>query len=71
MAKKFNPSSAADRFAKLSDEVKKAQKKAERTEMIPVSSIIFRQPMVKSKINTYFASIIILFLLFCKTLACL
>ena len=52
MAKKFNPSSAADRFAKLSDEVKKAQKKAERTEMIPVSSIIFNDNNVFSANDT-------------------
>ena len=48
MAKKFNPSSATDRFAKLGNEVKKAQKRTDRTEMIPVSSIIMNDDNVFS-----------------------
>lgn len=52
MAKKFNPSFAADRFAKLSTEVEKVQKKADRTEMIPVSSIIFNNDNVFSANDT-------------------
>ena len=47
MPKKFNPS-ASSRFEKLSEEVKKAQNKADRTEMIPVSSIIMNDDNVFS-----------------------
>ena len=52
MAKKFNPTNAADRFAKLGDEAKKAQKKADRTEMIPISSIIMNDDNVFSANDT-------------------
>ena len=52
MAKKFNPINAADRFAKLGDEAKKAQKKADRTEMIPISSIIMNDDNIFSANDT-------------------
>lgn len=52
MAKKFNPTNAADRFAKLGDEAKKAKNKADRTEMIPISSIIMNEDNVFSANDT-------------------
>lgn len=52
MAKKFNPTNAADRFAKLGDEAKKAKNKTDRTEMIPISSIIMNEDNVFSANDT-------------------
>ena len=52
MAKKFNPTNAADRFAKLGDEAKKAKNKADRTEMIPISSIIMNEDNIFSANDT-------------------
>ena len=52
MGKKLNTSSAAGRFAQLNDKVKQSQNKADRTEIIPISSIVMNEDNVFSDNDT-------------------
>lgn len=52
MAKKLNTSNAAARFARLADAVEREQKAVERTEIIPVDSIVINQDNIFSSNDT-------------------
>lgn len=52
MAKKLNTAGAAARFAKLADTVKKEQKAVERTEIIPIDSIVINKDNIFSSNDT-------------------
>ena len=52
MTKKLNTSTAAARFARLADAVEREQKAVERTEIIPVDSIVINQDNIFSSNDT-------------------
>ncbi|MCR4887656.1 MAG: ParB N-terminal domain-containing protein [Ruminococcus sp.] len=52
MTKKLNTSNAAARFARLADAVEREQKAVERTEIIPVDSIVINQDNIFSSNDT-------------------
>lgn len=52
MAKKLNTAGAAARFAKLADTVEKEQKAVERTEIIPIDSIVINKDNIFSSNDT-------------------
>ena len=52
MAKKLNKEKAAARFAALADQVEKEQKAVERTDIIPIDSIIINQDNIFSSNDT-------------------
>ena len=52
MTKKVNTSTAAARFARLADAVEREQKAVERTEIIPVDSIVINQDNIFSSNDT-------------------
>ena len=52
MSKKLNTSGAAARFSKLSEAVEKEQKTVERTEIIPIDSIVMNKDNIFSSSDT-------------------